>query len=225
MKSYFGFIFLYFALSLLSCQDTKDDVKGPHADYEFYKTIGEQIPFETGMRWIEAHRANNRDGRVAGLQCKIAASQLVTLMQSVPNLTGIAFHYGEDGEGNTHILVIPMDESLSVWSTFPGKIIVDANTSTEISQSTAEAWAQSYKISHPFGIWFHFFGRNIFDEIVAIPYFSNLDIQPALNDVNLLPQMLLIVWNADITAGGRTSEESGTVYDASNPCPPCPPLN
>lgn len=221
MKSSIVFVALYFALSLLACQDTKYPEKSFNTDYEFYKTIGEQIPFETGMRWIDTYKSRNNAARIASFQYKITASQLQSILQQSPELTGIAFHYAQDEEGNTHILVIPVDGSLKLWSLSPENAIIDTNTESVIDQTTARAWAQNYKNSHPFDIWFHFFGRNIFDEIATISYFSKLDIQPGINDSNL-PQLLLIVWNLEVSASGRKTDDAGVVYDASNPCPPCP---
>jgi hypothetical protein len=114
-----------------------------------------------------------------------------------------------------------VDGSLSLWSAIPGRIFVDANTGMKISQDLAREWTQNYQNAHPGKIWFHFFGQNIFNEMMAIPFFSTLDIQPALNDLDLSHQLLLIIWNTTIL-GGRTTREGTIVYDASNPCPPCP---
>jgi hypothetical protein len=224
MRSIIVFIALYFVLSLLGCQDSKDDLRSVHPDHIAYKSIGQQIPYETGVQWIEAYQEmnNNKQGRLISLEYQITASQLEALLQSVSNLVGVAFHYALDESGKQHILIIPVDESLSVWNSTPGRIIVDANSDSIINQSTAEIWAQSYKDVHPEGIWFHFFGADLFDEIFDIPFFTTLDIQPVINTLNLLPQMLLIVWDlsSDLNIG-RTMRESGRIFDASNPCPPC----
>ena len=57
--------------------------------------------------------------------------------------------------------------------------------------------------------------------MTALPYFNDVDIEPALNTLNLEPELLLIVWNESLNLSGRTSAENATVYDASNACPPC----
>jgi hypothetical protein len=170
---------------------------------------------------------NNEEGRLGlglGLfSYTVSATQVEALVQSVSGLTGVAFHYATDENGNQHILLIPVDTSLSLWSSIPGRIFIDANTGDAISQSVAQTWAQNYKDAHPFSIWFHFFGKDIFDEILVIPYFDTLDIEPAINILNLTPQLLLVVWNNDILplGNGRTMDEGGKIFDASNPCPPC----
>jgi hypothetical protein len=224
MKSLILFIGLYFALSLLSCQDSREDIKIPASDHLAYKSVGQEIPFETGMRWIDLYKEKNNDqGRLISLGYEVSDNNLEALLHSVPDLNGVAFHYGLDASGRRHIMVIPIDGSLLVWASIPGRIILDANSNTVISQSTAQAWALNYQAAHPQEIWFHFFGANIFDEIVQIPYFDSIDIQPALSDLNLSPQLLLIIWSdpLDLLLGRGKESFNGKVYDASNPCPPC----
>lgn len=211
-----------FAMSLLACQDTKDDLTVPSSRDEYYKSIGQQIPFETGMRWIDVYNEKNKKtGRDNSSGYSIPASKIEEMLQSVPDLTGVAFHYGIDASGNQHILVVPVDGSLNLWSLYPGRVLLDANTGNEISLTTAQLWTLNYQLAHPLEIWYHLFGKNIFDEMVTIPYFNDLDIEPAIKDTDMSPQMLLIVWNDAFTENGRTADEPATVYDASNPCPPC----
>jgi hypothetical protein len=194
----------------------------PRSEKDVYKTIGEQIPFETGMQWIDLYRSENSDqGRLDLLPYHISASQLDSMIQSTEDLTGIAFHHAIDSLGQAHILAIPVNSSLRLWGSDPGRIFIDANTGHRIHESIASTWSQNYKNEHPSGIWFHFFGRNIFDEMRALPHVERIDIQPATSALNLSPQLLLIIWNGDYTTNGRTSSESGIVYDASNACPPC----
>jgi hypothetical protein len=228
MRSFVIAIASTVAMSLLACQDTKEEnLKNESSDVTFYRSIGKQIPFETGMQWMEYYRKKNTQQGKVGLlglglfTYTISGPQTETMLQSVSDLVGVAFHYAIDNLGNTHIIAIPIDPSLSLWSSIPGRIYVDANTGNPITQSVAQTWAQNYKDAHPGGIWFHFFGETIFDQILAIPYFNSMDIEPAINVLNLTPQMLLIVWNEDLLPFGRATSETATVFDASNPCPPC----
>lgn len=230
MKNFVVFTALYLTLSLLSCEDSSNELKNPPSDNLVYKNVGQEIPFETGMRWIEIYKQNNsKEGRVIGsnsllglgLPNSLTDDNLEDLMECIPDIVGFAFHYATDGFGVTHILVIPIDESLSVWENEPGRIIIDARTNTTISQATAQTWAQTYKTAHPTDVWFHYFGINIFNEISGLFLFNEIEIQPALNEL-LAPQMLLLVWvNPLGLLGGRTKDASCHVYDASNPCPPC----
>jgi hypothetical protein len=234
MRSFVVAIATYLAVSLLACQDTKEgDLDNASSDVASYRKIGRQIPFETGMQWMEYYKKKNSEQGKVGLlglglfTYTISGTQMEAMLESVSDLVGVAFHYATDNLGNTHIIAIPIDPSLSVWSSIPGRIFIDTNTGNPISQSTAQAWAQTYKDAHPTGIWFHYFGETIFDQILAIPYLNSIDIEPAINILNLTPQMLLIVWNEDLLPFGRTvgagkaAAERATIFDASNPCPPC----
>lgn len=215
------FLAVFSVLLLVSCQETREDLKKSAKDT--YQTIGEEIPFETGMQWIafyqERNSKQNRSALIDGYN--IPSAQLASLLESTASLVGVAFHYGLDNAGTTHIIVIPVDGSLDLWSSIPGRIYVDANTGEAISQSLAETWASNFKQENPDEIWFHFFGKNIFDEMRALPYFQSVYIEPAVNILNLTPQLLLVVYNDDLISLGRANSVPGTVYDASNACPPC----
>ena len=52
-RIFVAFTSMAFAVALVSCQETKEEMNQPLAEKEYYKTIGEQIPLETGMEWIE----------------------------------------------------------------------------------------------------------------------------------------------------------------------------
>jgi hypothetical protein len=222
MKSYIVFIAMYFALSLLACQDSKEELKNVNHELAFYRSIGEQIPLETALKWKDFYRdQNSSQGRLSLSNFNISATAVQALLQSVSSLVGVAFHYGIDDAGVTHIIAIPVDESLQLWTEVPGRIYVDSNTGDEISQAVASTWATRYKGDHPGSIWFHFFGEDIFAEINAISYFNTLEISPAINILTLKPQLLLIVWEEDVLPVGRTKDDSGTSFDASYPCPPC----
>lgn len=223
MKSALGARVISLAFLLFSCQDGRDNLQQPLSEADYYKTIGEPIPLETAMEWIGNYQQRrNGEGRVELLSSyTVSAGQMEALLASTSNLVGVAFHYGIDEAGSTHIVLIPIDETLSLWSTIPGRIFVDANSGEEISQSLARGWAQRFANENPSDVWFHFFGKNIFDDMTALPYFNDVDIEPALNTLNLEPELLLIVWNESLNLSGRTSAENATVYDASNACPPC----
>ena len=214
---------LFLTFALLSCQDTQD-VPSPLSEKDHYKLIGEEIPFETAMAWMDFHeKSRAAQGRTEeAADFSVSKEKMQALIASTTDLTGVAFHYGIDSLGDTHILLIPVDASLSVWSTSPGRIIIDANTGNEIDESLASAWADNYKAAHPDELWFHFFGKNIFDDMLALPNFKNMDIEPATHDVELTPELLLIIWEDEaIASEGRTELLFAIVFDASNACPPC----
>lgn len=211
------------AILLTACQETKEEITNPLSEKDIARTVGEQIPFEAGMQWISYHQKNSGSARLDSLlDFNVPAATIKLMLSSVNNLVGVAFHHAIDDFGITHILVIPVNESLELWSSTPGRLIIDANTGTEIPQELAKVWTDNFKRAHPSDVWFHFFGKDIFDEMQALPYFTNVDIEPATRPEDLSPQLLLIIWDERSTISGRTEDDPGTVYDASNPCPPCP---
>jgi hypothetical protein len=222
MRKLYALAAVILTVSILSCQDSKEDRSTP--DIEFQKSIGMQIPVETGMRWIDTYnKKNNISGRDNTSPYSISASQLNAMRLSVLLPVGIAFHHAYDNDGNHHIIAIPVDLSMTLWSGLLPRTYVDANTNTQISRSTAMEWTQNYVDAHPGEIWFHFFGNNIFDEITSLSFFNDIEIEPAINDENLTPQLLLIVAEeSEESEVGRTQQSSMAVYDASSPCPPCP---
>jgi hypothetical protein len=225
MKNLAAFTLVFLTLSIFGCQDTKETSNQTHPAAEFYKTIGHQIPLATGLRWIETYdtKNNSSQGRSSLAPYAVSNSSLFSMLESINDLNGVAFHYGLDQSGTKHVILIPIPESLSVWSVIPGRVFIDANTGEEISQNVATTWAQNYETANPGAIWFHYFGKNIFEEMATIGGFNVLNIVPALNDADLSPQLLLILTNEEVTSGlGRSFAASSAVYDASYPCPSCP---
>jgi hypothetical protein len=214
-------ILLLWTLIVVSC-DTKEDVSNTHPAVARYKTVGHQIPTEVGMRWIDLYNQKNQTQNRLGLSTySINDNLLSDLSESVSSLIGIAYHYGIDENGTKHIIAIPVDESLRLWSNIEGRIYVDANTSTQISKTVAEEWANNFKDANPNAIWFHYFGQNVVNDILATSSLARVDIIPALSDLDLSPQLLLIVTTSlDLLNLGRINTET-PVYDASYPCPRC----
>jgi len=223
MNRYFLVIIACAALFFAACQETKEDAKTPLTEKDLYRSIGEEIPFETGMAWIDFHKQRESSkGRLDSLPtCEVTAEKVKAMLSSVDNLVGVAFHYGIDDFGQSHILVIPVNESMELWSLVPNRIMLDANTGLEINQDLAYSWAERFKTSNPSEIWYHFFGKKVFDEMSALPYFERVDIERATNSEEMSPELLLVIWNEGQTSLGRTAAVYGTVYDASNACPPC----
>jgi hypothetical protein len=222
MNMKFAIIAISLCFSLLACQDSKEELKSPGSNKEdFYKNIGEKIPMETAMEWIELFKkTRNATGRVEEEPAFIvSASEMDAMLKSVAGLTGVAFHYALDDAGSLHIIVIPVDATLQVWPGVSERYLIDANTGSKISEGAAFAWSENYKKANPDGIWYHFFGSNVFDDMKNLSYYQDVDIERATNTTGLTPELLLIIWNHLST--GRTTADDGTTFDASNPCPPC----
>jgi hypothetical protein len=222
MKKILYFSVAFFAISLLACQDGKDEAKNI-TDLSYYRNIGKQIPTETGYRWMDVYRTKfSLSGRSKPSGFALSKENLAEVSGSVDQLIGIAFQHALDEAGQHHFLIIPVDETLQIWSS--DKTFVDANTDAVISYDVARQWAKNYQIGNPDDIWFHFFGKHVFDEMGAIPFFEYIQIEPAISDVNFTPQLLLIITDLSIDAssGGRGEIEEAVVFDASSGCPPCP---
>ena len=221
MKKILYFSVAFFALSFLACQDGRDEIKTT-ADLPYYKNIGNRIPTETGYRWIDTYRTKlNLAGREKPSGYALSKANLAEMSASVEQLVGVAFQHAIDESGLHHFLVIPVDATLQIWST--DKTIIDANTDAPISYADARQWAKNYQVENPESIWFHFFGARVFEEMYTISFFEYIQIEPAINDENLKPQVLLIINDLDATAsGGRTEAEESVVFDGSWACPPCP---
>lgn len=208
-----------FAL-LLSCQDSREDLKSTGPDLSEYQSVGMRISAETGARWIQTYNDRSSGyGRVDGVLYSIDSEELQETLGSVNQLIGVAFQYAIDDDGVKHVIVIPVDETLRLWTDIDGRKYVDANTGLPISKGKAESWSMKFQAENPNEIWFHYFGRNIFDEILSTTDFDRLDIIPAINDLDLSPQLLLVVGNSSSLLGRTTAE--APVYDASYPCPKC----
>jgi hypothetical protein len=218
MKSASAFIFAFFLLSLWGCQDSRSDLTKSE-DNLLFKEVGEEISMEAAKRWMELYKKQNPSGRLLG-SFTVDAANLESTLESATDVIGLAFHYGIDDDGVTHLIVIPIGSSRTLWSIGDQRTFIDANNNSIIDQNEAREWASRFEVQNPSAIWFHFFGRAIFDEIKTVEYFSSLDIQPAIHDVELTPELLLIVWNEQLVTNGRSMDE-GRSFDASNPCPPC----
>lgn len=220
MKNHVSVITVFLTLSLLACQDARVNVQEIEKDLSYYRHVGEQIPFATGMDWMNHFHAKNEGRSESFSDFAVSSSQLTDLVTSVDPFAGMAFHWGYDDEGSRHVIAIPIDDALSLWSDIPGRVYLDANTGSTISREQARDWATNYRHAHPDAVWYHFFGGDVFDEMAAIPFFNAIDIKPAINTLDQTPQLLLIVWNNSFSQG-RAADDDGVIYDASNPCPPC----
>jgi hypothetical protein len=224
MNRYLTYLILGSGLLFTTCQVSRDENNQPISEADTYRLIGEEIPFETGMEWIDYYQDQQSQGGRVNLLSNygVSNSVMTSLLGSVENLVGVAFHYGIDDAGDQHVIVIPVDESLRLWADTPGRIFVDANSGEPISQDLAYAWASAYKNQFPSSIWFHFFGGRVFNHMCSLPFFNDVVIAPAISLLNWKPQLLLVVYNEALEIG-RTKDTPGIIYDASNACPPCAP--
>lgn len=202
---------------LVSCRDSQEI----QHQTTFDPAVGERIPLETATRWtgiLSKQRASV--GRTETAPDYVISAESLDQLFDEPTATkGLAFHYATDENGQLHILTFPVSETEINWNS---STVVDALGDILIDPTAAHDLTATFENTHPGEIWYHYFGKDIFDEIRAMSGFSRLEIKQALNDEGK-PQLLLYVWGDNASAtSGRSSESFPMVYDASNPCPPCP---
>jgi len=211
MKKTFTVVLLVFIL--MGCSDSRVNTS-KSTEHKFSTSVGEQISLAVAERWQELYQQGNSDAKSEDITYSITPGHL-TAIAKYATQAGIAFHHAIDEVGTHHILILPVKDG-SLLLDVP--VLIDANTDSVIPPATAKSWISNYDRAHPEQGWYHFFGYDIFDEIIQSS-FSSIDIEPATNDEGK-PQLLLVVW-PQTTGNGRTQGSSPLVYDASNLCPPC----
>ena len=72
------------SVALSGCQDSKDEAQ-PLSEKDFYKTIGEEIPVETAIKWMELYRKEKSvQGRLEGAApdtCRMAPASAPSAMR------------------------------------------------------------------------------------------------------------------------------------------------
>jgi hypothetical protein len=178
------------------------------------REIGSAITKEEAERWTNKYKSS---GSRQQSSTTISKASLQEVVNTLPEYDGVYFHHALEGNKH-HVIVMPYKDGQSLWTT---TIAVDANSDSKIEVATASLWAERYVDENPEGPWSHFFGRNIFDQILANEGFDAIEIAPAVNDAGL-PQLLLYVTYESGSTNGRLKGQTD-VYDHSFQCPPnCP---
>lgn len=211
MKSTITVVLL--VLILTGCSDTRVNSPAP-TEKKLSKSVGEQISLAVAERWMEIYNQSNAGAKSEDISYSITPDHLRAVASDATE-AGIAFHHAIDDVGHHHILIIPVKDGTLLKDS---PVLIDANTDAVISASIAKAWTENYEKAYPEQGWYHFFGYDVFDEIIQSS-FSRIDIEPAINDEGK-PQLLLVVW-PQTTPNGKTEAATPLVYDASNLCPPC----
>jgi hypothetical protein len=88
-----------------------------------------------------------------------------------------------------------------------------------VDVETARAWVARHAEVSPDQVRYHFYGREMFDEIMADPSFAQLDVTPALDDEGRA-QLVLMARSGDGDASARPRSGEPTPYDTGLACPP-----
>jgi hypothetical protein len=211
-------------LLMLGCRDTaENNVSDQNDRNKLNAAVGREIPLDIAQQWIANYK--KKDARVMETSYRVDAVQLQNLMQAVPDPLGIIFHYATDDSGDSHILVISLDENAPFWTA--SSVVVDANTNAVVDAIAAKTWAKRYRAANPNGVWHHSFGINMFRSISSNPGFQYFDVSPALNEIG--SQLVLMVWNNTTNSRegkSNTGRLTAVAYDDSFRCPPtCNPIN
>jgi hypothetical protein len=195
-------------LLLFNCQESKDSTSANQVS-PFNRNVGKLIPMNVAERWINRYKENNTTARSED-HPGITEVELSSILTPLDEKLGVSFHRALDEDGEYHILVVPVKEGQSAWSS---EQILDASNNVLIDAQTAEAWADRYKAENPDGIWSHFFGIHVFES-----EFDTIQLVDALNDQDA-PQLLLFISRNSNIGSGRIQGDAIEVYDASVPCP------
>lgn len=204
--------------AIVSCQDS--DEKNVISE-KLDASVGEKIPYATAVRWLGNLEKQNTEGRANVGAQSVSKQNLDKLLMSQPDLIGLAFHYGIDDAGLQHVLVIPVGQSKKLWTGETQALILDAKSDQIISEETGSIWAERFQQQNKDDIWFHFFGKNIFNQVGKYETFS---LKQASNDDGVL-QLLLFAYQKESANGRTADDDTPIVIDMSNPCPPCTIIN
>lgn len=200
-----------------ACHDSKDNAS-QQLPKRFDKSVGEQIPLNIAYAWVKNFGGSITTGREQS-PYSFSAAKLSEILATSSG-PGVVFHHATDQHAAHHILMFTLTEGGELFQSD----ILDLSTGLIINNATAQQWAKTYADAHTTTPWYHFFGKDIFQEILSNETFEYANVVRAANDEGQ-EQVLLFVYNTKEISGGRTDGEDVTVYDVSYPCPPCSPVN
>jgi hypothetical protein len=205
MKNVFSCFVL--ALILVNCQDSKENLTGN----KFSKNVGQKIPNDVAARWAERFRNSNEGSRTTDFSLDI--NTLQSLIEPMDDKLGISFHHALDDESQHHLLASFVTEDHPELTVN----VIDVNDGP-IDISVAQEWTDRYKTENPAGVWSHFFGIYVFEQIAGLIDVAQVDLIQGIDDGGQ-SQILIYVWTSKYL-NGRSQAEELNVFDKSSPCPP-----
>lgn len=197
----------------VACHDSKDNA-AQKLPKRFDSSVGGQIPLNLAYSWVKNFGGSITTGREQSPYSFSAATLSQFLVASEG--PGIVFHHATDENHVHHILMCSIADDGSLFQSD----ILDLSAGVLVDATTAERWAKRYADAHATTPWYHFFGNDIFEEILSNEAFEYVNVVRALSDDDQ-EQVLLFVYNTGEISGGRSEGQDVTVYDISSPCPPC----
>jgi hypothetical protein len=208
---------------LIACSDSSVNVKSENQSSKkaFDRTVGAVIDREVGLKWITRFTTMKISAKDEASYFFVTQSNLQKLLGSSNNVEGLTFHHAIDDSGNYHIIVIPVDSGLRIWtSSLSNRIFIDANSNSIIDLEDARKWIERYQQENPlnaFSKYFHFWGTDIFLEIIKS---KDFEVKRAVDDDGK-STMVLLTYPGDNNARARSLSSAVTIYDMNRGCPPC----
>jgi hypothetical protein len=200
---------LIFIVIQFACQESNDT----SSKQSNLRSIGDAIPVDMAERWVEHYARKGGNARIEGQ--RLTRATLQELLANAGDYDGLVFHYGVNNNNQYDVFVIPYAEDNELWSF---EYAADASVDNVIGIAAAKDECDRYAALHSTSTLYHFFGRDIFDELLSNSTFSRVDIVPGIADDGRA-QLLLYTWAANAT-NGKAKEDLLVVYDQSSNCPP-----
>ncbi len=237
-KKYFSILVITFCslLMIVSCQDSVTLNKPTNlgiTNYSFDGTEGDPITLEVATRWIGNYTSKN-SGRI---NAHFFGQQTLKNALAKTGCMGIRFYYALDDSANSKVLFIGADakgQNLLPIASVVGKrspidikssstIALRATEGALISSDISNRWTSAYVKTNQAGIWAHFFGHEILNQILAEKDCIGIRAYHALNDSGVQQLLLFGVSSSGsnlLPASLNARVESdNTIADLSFPCP------
>jgi len=190
-----------------SLSENETTISEPHLF--FNKNVGGPIDSATGNRWkrnFEQSLSRKMPSAVTTRTFLLPAAALKSLIAS-NKVSGICFYFGEDSNGNTHVVPVAVDVK--------GNVVTDAIAFTsngQVSWEQAKQWRLNFKQQHPKSIWGHFWGSVAVERLLASGT-ETVRVELGLNDEGAQQMMF----------SAAEVQEPVEYGDRTRTCPPfCP---
>lgn len=164
------FCFLSVLLVSLACQKKKeasilkDETTIADAHSFFNKEVGGPIDSATANRWkrnLVQTLSRKAPTATSSTVFYLPAAALRTIIAE-KKVAGICFYFGEDDNGQVHVVPVGVDNK--------GYVISTATLVTSdglVSWEVAKKWRLDFKQQHPSSIWGHFWGSVAVERLLA----------------------------------------------------------
>jgi hypothetical protein len=198
------------------CEERNESIRNVPNDKIFTKDVGGRVSDEVAARWVDRKRhSSGREGNFS-----VTADNVVALLEKTEDKIGVVIHHAVDDTGQHHLFIAPVKADLKSWS---NSEVLDAASNEFTDSELAYAWVTDYKNQYPDGPWSHYYGIDMFNDIISTEGFNKIDLKFGQDDNGHLPILLYV--STHETINGKSQSQS-TVYDNGAICPSaCPNEN